>query len=231
MKKSSPTRGPSADATPRSALLFGASGLVGARLLALLLESGHYARVHALVRRPLAAVHPRLRVHVVDFDGIGGLPDFPAVDDVYCCLGTTIRAAGSRPAFRRVDHDYVVATARAAREHGARRLAVVSALGADGRSPVFYNRTKGEMEAAVSALGYDSVTILRPSLLAGERAERRAGERLALALSRPLAPLIPRRYRPIDAGAVARAMVHFVLDAAPGVHRVESDRLQDFVAA
>jgi uncharacterized protein YbjT (DUF2867 family) len=210
-------------------LLVGASGLVGSALLKMLLASDAYARVWVLARRELALADARLTARVVEFERIAELQDFPAVDDVYCCLGTTIKAAGSRAAFRRVDLDYVAEFARAARREGATRLAVVSAMGADSRSSVFYNRVKGDMETVVRALDYASVTILRPSLLAGERAERRPGERVALAIAQPLSVLIPRRYRPIRASAVARAMLHFQLQGRPGARVIESDRLQDFV--
>ena len=213
----------------RTALLAGGTGLVGASLLEALLAADDVASVHLLVRRPPGRRHRKLVVHVVDFDALAGWRAFPEVDDVYCCLGTTIRAAGSQAAFRKVDYDYVVSVARLAHARGASRLAVVSAMGAQPRSAVFYNRVKGEMEEALRGLGYASLTLVRPSLLAGERRESRPGERLALALARPLAPLIPGKYRAIPAEAVARAMLHFVREGARGTHVVESDRLQAFV--
>ena len=216
-------------AAPRRALLTGASGLVGSALLRMLLAGDAYQRISVLARREVALTDYRLSVRVVDFERIAQLEDFPAVDDVYCCLGSTIKAAGSKAAFRRVDLDYVAELARCARRAGATRLAVVSAMGADSRSSVFYSRVKGDMETVVRALDYESVTIVRPSLLAGERVERRPGERVALAIAQPLSVLMPRRYRPIRASAVARALLHFQLQGRPGVRVVESDRLQDFV--
>lgn len=213
---------------PRRALLLGATGLVGRALLARLLEDAGTARIDALVRRPLPVRNPRLRVRVVDFAAIATLADFPRCDDVFCCLGTTIRSAGSQAAMRGVDVDLVVDCARAARGRGASRLALVSAMGADPTSRVFYNRVKGQMEQAIAKLGFDSTTILRPSLLDGERDDFRPGERFALALARPLGPLIPAKYRAIPAGAVASAMLHFVRQGTPGVRVVESDRLQAF---
>ncbi|MEO8924455.1 MAG: NAD(P)H-binding protein, partial [Caldimonas sp.] len=151
----------------RRALLAGATGLVGRALLPLLLR-GH-ASLEVLARRSVdLGAEPRLHLHVVDF---ASLPTpLPSVDDVFIALGTTIRVAGSQAAFRSVDFDAVVAVARAARAAGATRLAIVSALGADPASGVFYNRVKGDMEAAVALLGYDSVTLARPSLLLGDRA-------------------------------------------------------------
>ena len=183
---------PSPPRPPRKALLAGATGLVGSALLPMLCDSPRYGEVHVLVRRSGAglAAHDKARVHTVDF---AHLPqDLPAVDDVYIALGTTIKVAGSREAFRRVDFDFVVNTARVARAGGATRLAVVSALGANARSRVFYNRVKGEMQAAIATLGFESVTIAQPSLLVGDRAALgqpvRAGEVWAtrVARARPL---------------------------------------------
>ncbi len=213
----------------RQALLVGATGLIGGALLPLLLASDAYAKVWVLARRELGRTDARLAARVVDFDRLAELPDFPAVDDVYCCLGTTIKVAGSRAAFRRIDLDYVAQVARAARREGATRLAVVSAMGANSRSSVFYNRVKGDMETVVRALDFASLTIVRPSLLVGERGAPRLGERIGVAISRPLGPLIPRNYRPIPADAVARAMLQFQLQGQPGVSIIESGRLQDFV--
>ncbi len=139
---------------PRTVLLAGATGLVGRALLQQLLEHPQTQHVHVLLRRAASAIaaHPKLELHVVDFAHLRRLP---RVDDVYIALGTTIKVAGSQEAFRQVDHDHVIAIARAAREAGAKRLAVVSALGADRGSRVFYNRVKGEMEADAAALCYD----------------------------------------------------------------------------
>jgi uncharacterized protein YbjT (DUF2867 family) len=149
---------------------------------------------------------------------------------VYVALGTTIKVAGSESAFRRVDHDYVVAVARAGRVAGATRLGLVSALGADAKSRVFYNRVKGEMQAAVVTLGYTSVVIVQPSLLVGDR-ERlgqptRAGEVWATRLLRPIAGLIPAGIRPVQARDVARVLLEKTLTAVPGVTIVPSRELQ-----
>ncbi|MGL6110405.1 MAG: NAD(P)H-binding protein, partial [Rubrivivax sp.] len=155
----------------------------------------------------------------------------PAARDAYCCLGTTINQAGSQAAFRAVDFDAVLAVARAAHAAGVQRFAVVSALGASARSASFYNRVKGEMEAAIGALGFASVVIARPSLLAGDRAALgqpvRAGERLALLLTGPVAALIPKSVRPINARTVARGMIKALREARPGVRIVESAELQN----
>jgi uncharacterized protein YbjT (DUF2867 family) len=214
----------------RTALLAGATGLVGRALLSLLLERPEYGRVEVLARRPLddaATSGLKRRVHIVDF---AALQAVPAVDDVCIALGTTIRVAGSPAAFRAVDHDLVVAIARAARAAGASRLAVVSALGADAGSRVFYNRVKGEMEAAVATLGFATLVIARPSLLLGDRAALgqplRPGEVWAARLSRPLATLLPARIRPIEAERVARSMIDALTAAAPGVRVLSSAEMQ-----
>jgi uncharacterized protein YbjT (DUF2867 family) len=214
---------------PRSALIAGATGLVGRALLRLLLESPRYAEVHLLLRRqaPDLPAHPKLRVLVVDFER---LPALPAVDDAFIALGTTIKSAGSQAAFRKVDVDAVVDTARAAREAGARRIVVVSALGADAGSSVFYNRMKGEMQQAVSALGAESVVFMQPSLLVGDREALgqpvRTGEVWATRLLRPMMRWVPRGVRPIEASRVAQAMLDAAADSRTGVRVVSSAQMQ-----
>jgi len=211
-----------------TALLAGASGLVGREIAARWAGPGV---LHLLVRRaftPSGTAAGLQRVHVVDF---AALPALPRAEEAYCCLGTTIKAAGSQAAFRAVDLDAVVAFARAAQRAGVQRFAVVSALGASPRSPGFYNRVKGEMEEALAALGFASLVIARPSLLAGDRAALgqppRLGERLALAVTAPLSPLIPKAWRPIPAATVARAMQRALAEARLGVRIVESSELQE----
>jgi uncharacterized protein YbjT (DUF2867 family) len=149
---------------------------------------------------------------------------------VFIALGTTIGVAGSRDAFRKVDFDAVLNTAKACLVRGARRLVVVSALGANRRSLVFYNRVKGQMEEAVSRLGYESITIVQPSLLMGDRAAlgqpTRGGEVWAARLLKPVMPLVPRAMRPIEAGAVAQAMFRAAGDATPGVRIIRSADMQ-----
>ena len=164
----------------RTAVVAGASGLVGGCLLRLLLADLDYGRVVSLGRRTLDMRHPKLEQQVVDFLALERLEHFPRADDVFSCLGTTIRAAGSREAFRRVDHDAVVALARAAHQAGATRFLHVTALGAHPRSRVFYNRVKGETERDVAALGLPTVVALRPSLLDGPRQQVRPAERVEI---------------------------------------------------
>lgn len=202
-----------------SVLVAGGSGLVGRELLQLLLADPSVAAVHALGRRELPLRHAALIQHRVDF---AALPSLPRVHEVYIALGTTIRVAGSQAAFRAVDFDAVVSVAKAARVAGATRLGVVSAMGANAGSRVFYNRVKGETEQAVGALGFETLVIARPSLLVGDREAlgqpARAGEEIGLKVSRWLVPLIPANLRPIAASAVARALVRAVRETAG--HRV-----------
>lgn len=214
----------------RTALLAGATGLVGRALLPLLEQSEAYSLVHVLVRRAVSGIeaHPKLTFQTVDF---AHLPQpFPKVDDVYIALGTTIKVAGSEAAFRQVDFDFVVNTARAARAAGAHRLALVSALGADPNSRVFYNRVKGDMQASVAGLGYESITIAQPSLLMGDRAALgqpvRSGEVWATRLFAPVMWLVPRGVRPIQASAVASAMLAATLAGKPGLRLLSSGQMQ-----
>jgi uncharacterized protein YbjT (DUF2867 family) len=214
----------------RRALVAGATGLVGRQVVHALLDDPEYATVTLLVRRPTGMAHPKLVEQVIDFDRLQ-VTALPPVDDVYSCLGTTIRRAGSQEAFRRVDLDYPLAIARAALARGARRFLFVSAMGADARSRIFYNRVKGQLEEALAALPFQAVIALRPSLLAGERTEHRLGERLALKLALPLRSLLPARYRPVPDVAVARAMLACAKRALTGFHVVESDAIQNWAPA
>ena len=211
----------------RVAMVAGATGLVGREILEALLADKSVRTVHSVGRRTIDLQHHKLVQHVVDF---ANLKDLPPVDDVLIALGTTIKVAGSQAAFRAVDFEAVVALARAARAQGATKLGVVSAMGASANSPIFYNQVKGEMEAAVSALGYASVSIAQPSMLAGDRAALdqplRSGERLALSVTRWLKPLIPANYQSVQASDVAAGLLRAVRSGKPGVHRVLSGALQ-----
>jgi uncharacterized protein YbjT (DUF2867 family) len=229
MNSARATSNAASSSTPRTALLAGSSGLIGRALLPLLLASSTYGQTHALLRRalPNSVASPRLTLHVVDFSS---LPSLPPVDDVYIALGTTIKVAGSEAAFRLVDFDAVVNTARAARTAGATRLAVVSALGADVKSRVFYNRVKGEMQAAVSDMGYTNVVFAQPSLLLGNRAAlgqpKRSGEEWAMRVLGPFMGLVPRSVRPIPATSVASSLVAAMVEATPGVRVLSSAQMQ-----
>ena len=206
--------------TPQHILLAGATGLTGEHLLDRLLNEPTITRVLAPSRRPLAK-HPHLENPVGDPSVF--LPELSGqVDIAFCCLGTTIKQAGSQEAFRAVDHDMVVAFAKRAREMGARHLIVLSAIGADPKSSVFYNRVKGEMEQSLRVQGWPQLTIARPSLLIGDRTEPRLTEQLAAPLSR----LIPGKYHGIEACQLARALWRLALEEQNGVRVVESDELR-----
>jgi uncharacterized protein YbjT (DUF2867 family) len=195
----------------RVAVVAGATGLVGSELVQRLLAEPRYRLLVALARRPLPLTSPRLVVAEANFEQLDQTLALATAEaapiDVFCCLGTTIRVAGSEPAFRRVDHDFVLALGRWAVHVGARRMIVVSAVGADAASRVFYYRVKGETERDLATLDLRSLVILRPSLLRGERRHFRLGERTALALTATLGKLIPARVRPIAAVDVAQAMI------------------------
>lgn len=220
-------RATGAAAATRTAVVVGASGLVGGAILDVLLADEAVTAVHAPGRRPLARRHARLTSSVIDLLAPGPLPH---ADEAYIALGTTIAVAGSQAAFRAVDHDAVLTMARAARSAGITRLGVVSALGADPASRVFYNRVKGEMERDVAALGLAVTVFARPSLLDGDRGAlaqpARPGERWSLALLRPFGGLVPAAVRPIAAADVARGLIRAVRQRPAGVHIVPSAELR-----
>ena len=211
-----------------SAIVAGSTGLIGRALLKRLLEDRNTGTVHALVRRADHGIapQPRLLTHKVDFARAVALP---LAYECYIALGTTIRQAGSQEAFRHVDFDTVVALAKAAKAAGVARMALVSALGADPNSTVFYNRVKGEAEEAVSDYGFERLVIARPSLLLGDRSAigqpLRPLERMATMASRPLMPWMPSRWRPIDDAVVARALVRRMREEGPKVQVLESAEL------
>jgi uncharacterized protein YbjT (DUF2867 family) len=212
-----------AEPAGRTALVAGGSGLVGSRLLPLLLDAGEYSRVLALSRRPLPIDHPRFANRVVRF-GAGLDTQLAGVQcqDAFCCLGTTIREAGSQQAFRAVDHDLVLQVARIALAAGAVRLVVISAAGANERSRNFYLRVKGETERALVSLSFAAVDIMQPSVLLGSRRELRPLEMLAQGLLWTVNPLLfgtAARYRGIAAGTVAAAMLGAARSGRRGVNR------------
>jgi uncharacterized protein YbjT (DUF2867 family) len=213
--------------TTRTVALAGATGLVGRAILEGLLADSSVAAVHALGRRDPGVSHPKLTPHVVDF---AALPQLPRLDEVYLALGTTIKAAGSQAAFRAVDFDANLSVARAALDAGARRAGLVSAMGADAKSRIFYNRVKGETEEALAQLAFEGLVIARPSLLVGDREALgqpgRLGERVATVFSRLLRPLIPSNYRAIAAPDVARALLARV-PTARGRVVLRSGEMQD----
>jgi uncharacterized protein YbjT (DUF2867 family) len=211
----------------RSALLVGATGLIGSYLLARLIASPAYRAVTVWARSAPGRQDPKLTVRRIDFHRLES--ERVGAEDVYCALGTTIKRAGSQAEFRRVDYEYPVALARAAARDGARRLMVVSALGAAADSRIFYNRVKGEMEQAVRAAGVATTYFFRPSLLAGPRAKPRLGEQLGLVIGALFGPLLGN-YRPIHADLVAAAMLAAARSGSPG-RAFESAQIRDLARA
>ena len=213
-----------------TALIAGASGLVGRCLLMQLLDLPTYDCVVSVGRRRLDLEHPKLRQVVADFSALDKLPEPLRGDDTYCCLGTTIRQAGSPEAFRAVDHAAVLAFAWAAQRGGARCFSVVSSVGADPGARAFYSRVKGETEDALRVLDFGSLGIFRPSLLLGQRTEARIGEKLGaglLWLAEPFLVGRVRKYRAIQAEIVARAMWRSAVGPLPrGVTLYESNEIE-----
>ena len=213
----------------RTALLAGATGLVGSHVLDFLLADARWSHVVTVGRRTTSRSHEKLEQRVVDLGELETASDLRHVDDVFCCLGTTIKQAGSQPAFRLVDHDFVVGLARAGLRGGATQFLLVSAIGADPESRVFYSRVKGETETAIRKLPYQAIQIFRPSLLLGHRPAFRLGEKIAMLV----APLMPallfgrlRRYRPIQAATVAQAMITIAHEAPRGPNVFEYDAMR-----
>lgn len=213
----------------RTALLLGATGLVGGHALRLLAADGRWGRVVTLGRRPTETAGPTHEDHVVDFDRLEAQAGLFACDDLVCCLGTTMRKAGSKEAFRRVDLEIPFEAAQRARSAGATQAVLVSSVGADVEARTFYLRTKGEAERAVEAVGFEAVQILRPSILAGDRDETRWGERLGLAVLSPLVPVLRgplAALRPTDAEDVARALVAVAAERPAGRHVYGPDAIR-----
>jgi uncharacterized protein YbjT (DUF2867 family) len=221
-------------ADARVALVAGATGLVGQAVLAALLADKHYAQVHTLGRRTLPLVHPKLTQHVVDFAAPTSWAGLPQVDDCFIALGTTIKVAGSQAAFKAIDFEAVMAVARVGQAQGATKLGVVSAMGANPKSSIFYNQVKGEMENAVAQLGFKTLVLVRPAMLAGDRETLnqpvRSGERMGLMITRLFRPLIPANYQSVNAQDVAAALVHAVKTSKPGTTCLLSGALQGAAA-
>jgi uncharacterized protein YbjT (DUF2867 family) len=210
----------------RTALLVGATGLVGDRVLERLLADPRWSRVVVLARRPTRRQDPKLDEQLVDFDR---LPPLAGLDDVFACLGTTIKVAGTQERFRDIDHGYTLAVAKLGFDAGARRVALVSSVGASEGARSFYLRVKGETERDVRAIGFASCVIARPSLLLGPRAETRYGERVGAVVAGLVAPLLQgglRPYRAIEAGDVAAALVASVAEGEAGERVLTYDALR-----
>jgi len=214
----------------KSALLVGASGLVGGHCLQFLLEESSYARVVVLVRKPLSITHDKLIQYVVDFSELDILGEYFTTDDVYCCLGTTIKKAGAQEAFRKVDFDYPIKIAALTQHLGANQFLIVTSLGADPHSRIFYNRVKGEVEEAIGKISFPTINIFRPSLLLGDRTEHRTGEKAGAFIMSGLKYMMVgpfRKYRPIQSRDVAKVMVQIAQKNLKSVNIFESMQIQE----
>ena len=222
------------DQAPRTALVAGASGLIGGHLTRLLLADPAYDRVVTLGRRAMPRHDPQHAHHVVDFEDLEASRDLLACDDAFCALGTTIKTAGSKEAFKRVDLHYVRALARQSRLAGAQRFVLVSSYGADPNAFAFYSRVKGEAERAVGVEPFRSTYIARPSLLLGEREEDRPAERLGQRVLAALSPILRgplANVRPIHAKAVARALIAISQNGPDGIRVYEPRHLHRLATA
>ena len=211
----------------KTAVIAGATGLTGSQLLTKLLAADRYERVVALSRRDLSITHSKLHTVITDFRdldrSLAGV--FPA--DVSCCLGTTMARAGSREKFYEVDYRYPVALAMATHRLGAKQFLLVSAMGADPASRIYYNRVKGEVETAIRAIDFECIHIFRPSLLLGPRKEKRVGEDAAKMFFKVFGFAVPGKYKAIDSGRMASAMLFYASKDQRGTFIHESQRLRD----
>lgn len=212
----------------KTALIAGSTGLIGGQLLDLLLNDEQYGVVKAISRKPLTASHPKLVNLVLDSHQLSEQAPQLRADDVFCCLGTTIRKVKTKEKFREVDFDYPLQLAKLTKAQGAKQYLLVSALGADKHSKIFYNQVKGEVEEAIADVGFTSYHIFRPSLLMGNRKENRSGEDAAKFFFTYLGFLVPKKYKGIDSIKVARAMQTLAKKQAAGKHIHESAELQQY---
>lgn len=215
--------------TNKTALILGATGVVGTQLVKEISNSKIYKEIHLLTRREMKITEPKCTGHVVDFENLSKCADLFNVTDVFICLGTTIKNAKSKEAFRKVDYDYVIEAAKMAKASGVEKLLVITAMGADSKSKFFYSRVKGDVEGTLQHLELNSVHIFRPSLLLGERKEFRAGEKISGMLSSFakflfVGPLRP--YRAIEANKVAAAIYAAAQTTARGYHFYNSDEIE-----
>lgn len=217
----------------KTALVFGATGLIGHHLVNFLLLHPSYTKVKVFVRHEMDVEHQKLEQHLIDFDSPGSFEKLVKGNDLFCCLGTTMAKAGSKEAFYKVDFTYTYEAARMAANNGVNQLMLVSSVGADRDALFYYSRVKGEIEDAVQKLNFWSIHIFRPSVLLGERNENRWGEEIAGKLGK----IIDRftggmlsKYRPIEADVVAKAMVNAAQGLNPGIHFYPSHWLQDLAS-
>jgi uncharacterized protein YbjT (DUF2867 family) len=210
----------------RTAIIAGATGLVGSSLLNQLVESKNYNKIKILVRKPIELNLPG--VEQVSYDYKNPDSTLLKADEIYCCLGTTIKKAGSQKVFRDVDYEYPLQIAKAGFENGAKTFAIVTAIGANPGSRIFYNRVKGEVERELKKIPFERLLIFRPSMLLGNRNEFRFGEELGKGFMKIFNFLFPRNYGAIHSSQVAASMIHSVSNAPKGISVIESGQMQKF---
>ncbi|MBT2637672.1 MULTISPECIES: oxidoreductase [unclassified Bacillus (in: firmicutes)] len=214
----------------KTALIAGATGLIGKELLQFLLNANEYDKVVAIVRRPIGIEHPKLDERIVEFDHLEQYKEFFSVEDVFCALGTTIKKAKTKEAMWKIDVDYPVAIARLASSQGAKKFLLVSSMNADPGSPIFYPKMKGKLEEEVKQIPFETTAIFRPSLLLGERNEFRLGEKAAAAIFTKVPFLFRgpfKKYKAIEGRTVASAMYQVAQKDAPGLTVYPSERIQE----
>ena len=213
----------------KAALLLGATGLTGSHVLQLLLDSEEYSTIYAYTRKPLGIQNPKLKEIIIDYETYEGSVE---ADTVFCCLGTTIKIAKTKEAFKKVDADYPVKIAQLQYNAGSKHFLVISAMGAAADSLFFYSRVKAEMEQLLSNIGFPRLQIFRPALITGNRKEHRAGEKIAAAINQVLNYVLVgpfRKYQSVSALAIAKCMMYYANDTSIfGNVIVSSDRIKDF---
>jgi uncharacterized protein YbjT (DUF2867 family) len=215
----------------KTAIIFGSTGLVGSALLKILIQSDEYETIKAFVRKPVSTSHKKLQQILIDFDQPESYDTQVTGDDIYLCLGTTMKKAGSKDAFYKIDYTYTLQAASAAAKNQVKKLCLISSLGADASSAVYYSKVKGEVERDISMFGFEAIHIVRPSLLLGNRKENRVGERVGILLSSMLSFLFVgplKKYKAIQDITVATAMYRLMQSDTKGTIIHESIELQKF---
>lgn len=212
----------------KTALLVGATGLVGGFVLSQLLKEEQYNKIIVLTRKPLSLQHSKIKEVLVNFDNLQQYTAEIKADVVFCCLGTTIKTAGSKVAFKKVDYEYPLQIAEIAKQNGTTSFLIITAMGAATNSFIFYNKVKGEIEQALQRLNFDTLHIIQPSLIIGDRNEHRLGESIAQKLSPIYNSILQgplKKYKAIEASQIAKAMIHFSKENTKGVQYHTNDKL------
>ncbi len=214
----------------KTAIILGASGLVGNEVLNQLITDPDFEKIKLFVRKPLSIDHPKMEQHIVNFDDVESFRNLIIGDVIFCCLGTTIKTAGSQEAFKKVDHHYPFAFAKIAKQNGVKKYLIISSLGANKNASNFYLRTKGEIEFDLSNLKFESLVIVRPSMLLGNRKGFRLGEYIGKIVMKAISFLFIgklKRYKAIEARDVAKAMIKLSKTNSTGITIAQSDILME----